>query len=52
MPASNDFIFFAPSHPEPFHTHAHAQARSSLQDLKEAVDTLIVIPNDRLLTGE
>ncbi|KAF5833891.1 Tubulin/FtsZ, GTPase domain-containing protein [Dunaliella salina] len=27
------------------------QARSSLQDLREAVDTLIVIPNDRLLTA-
>ncbi len=28
------------------------QARSALEALKAAVDTLIVIPNDRLLTGE
>lgn len=27
------------------------QARNALNQLKEAVDTLIVIPNDRLLTG-
>lgn len=28
------------------------QARTALQNLRSAVDTLIVIPNDRLLTGE
>lgn len=27
------------------------QARAALQNLRAAVDTLIVIPNDRLLTG-
>lgn len=27
------------------------QAKSSLANLRNAVDTLIVIPNDRLLTG-